>query len=363
MNLMTMITGVVLAGGKARRMGGVDKGLLELNGKPLWQYVADALMTQLSHVVVNANRHQEIYQVSGLKVIEDSLADYPGPLAGMLSVMQQEAGEWFLFCPCDTPYIPHDLAARLTHQRKDAPVVWVHDGERDHPTIALVNRAIEPLLLEYLQAGERRVMAFMRLAGGHAVDFSDRKEAFINVNTPEELARWQENDDTVTRLCCMEWHRKNNAAEKIDPGIMRQRDPSGLIKHTHHDMDVDKPGKDSYELRKAGAAQTIVASQQRWALMTETPDEEELDLHFLASRMDTSKLDLILVEGFKHEEIAKIVLFRDGAGHRPEELVIDRHVIAVASDVPLNLDVALLDINDVEGLADFVVEWMQKQDG
>ncbi len=64
-----------------------------------------------------------------------------------------------------------------------------------------------------------------------------------------------------------------------------------------------------------------------------------------------------------NEEIAKIVLFRDGAGHRPEELVIDRHVIAVASDVPLNLDVALLDINDVEGLADFVVEWMQKQDG
>ncbi len=122
-------------------------------------------------------------------------------------------------------------------------------------------------------------------------------------------------------------------------------------------------GKDSYELRKAGAAQTIVASQQRWALMTETPDEEELDLQFLASRMDTSKLDLILVEGFKHEEIAKIVLFRDGAGHRPEELVIDRHVIAVASDVPLNLDVALLDINDVEGLADFVVEWMQKQNG
>lgn len=161
----------------------------------------------------------------------------------------------------------------------------------------------------------------------------------------------------------MEWHRKNNAAEKLIPALCARGIRPGLIKHTHHDMDVDKPGKDSYELRKAGAAQTIVASQQRWALMTETPDEEELDLHFLASRMDTSKLDLILVEGFKHEEIAKIVLFRDGAGHRPEELVIDRHVIAVASDVPLNLDVALLDINDVEGLADFVVEWMQNQDG
>ena len=136
---------------------------------------------------------------------------------------------------------------------------------------------------------------------------------------------------------------KTTLLKKLIPALCARGIRPGLIKHTHHDMDVDKPGKDSYELRKAGAAQTIVASQQRWALMTETPDEEELDL--------------------QHEEIAKIVLFRDGAGHRPEELVIDRHVIAVASDVPLNLDVALLDINDVEGLADFVVEWMQKQNG
>jgi len=138
---------------------------------------------------------------------------------------------------------------------------------------------------------------------------------------------------------------KTTLLKKLIPALCARGIRPGLIKHTHHDMDVDKPGKDSYELRKAGAAQTIVASQQRWALMTETPDEEELDLHFLASRMDTSKLDC------------------DGAGHRPEELVIDRHVIAVASDVSLNLDVALLDINDVGGLADFVVEWMQNQDG
>ncbi len=97
MNLMTTITGVVLAGGKARRMGGVDKGLLELNANRCGNMSADALMTQLLHVVLNANRHQEIYQASGLKVIEDSLADYPGPLAGMLSVMQQETGSGFCF--------------------------------------------------------------------------------------------------------------------------------------------------------------------------------------------------------------------------------------------------------------------------
>ncbi|HCB2273386.1 TPA: molybdenum cofactor guanylyltransferase MobA [Citrobacter koseri] len=192
MNLESAITGVVLAGGKARRMGGADKGLLELDGKPLWKHVTDTLASQLETVVINANRHQDIYQQSGLKVIPDSLADFPGPLAGMLSVLQQEKGDWFLFCPCDTPYIPRNLVARLKAQRNNAPVVWVHDGERDHPTIALVNRSVAPFLQEYLRSGERRVMVFMRQAGGHAVDFSDFKQAFVNVNTPEELARWQE---------------------------------------------------------------------------------------------------------------------------------------------------------------------------
>lgn len=152
---------------------------------------------------------------------------------------------------------------------------------------------------------------------------------------------------------------KTTLLKRLIPELCRRGIRPGLIKHTHHDMDVDKPGKDSYELRKAGAAQTLVASQQRWALMTETPDEDELDLAFLASRMDTSKLDLILVEGFKHEETAKIVLFRRDAGHSQEELVIDSHVIAVASDTPVDVDVPLLDINDINQIADFIERWMQ----
>jgi molybdopterin-guanine dinucleotide biosynthesis protein A len=172
-------------------MGGTDKGLLELDGKPLWRHVADTLALQVETVVVNANRHRDIYQQSGLKVIPDALADFPGPLAGMLSVFLQQAGDWFLFCPCDMPYIPHDLVSRLKEQRKSAPIVWVNDGERDHPTIALMHRSLQPLLQDYLQSGERRVMVFMRQAGGHTVDFSDHKDAFVNVNTPEELAKWQ----------------------------------------------------------------------------------------------------------------------------------------------------------------------------
>lgn len=192
MNDAGAVTGVVLAGGKASRMGGNDKGLLLLNGKPLWEHVADTLTPQVTQVVISANRNLASYQSSGLKVITDTLADYPGPLAGMLSVMQQIDCPWFLFSPCDTPHIPQTLLARLQAHRDGAPVVWVHDGERDHPTLALVQRSLLSAMQDYLVSGERRVMVFMREAGGHAVDCSDIKAAFSNVNTPEDLDQWQE---------------------------------------------------------------------------------------------------------------------------------------------------------------------------
>jgi len=154
---------------------------------------------------------------------------------------------------------------------------------------------------------------------------------------------------------------KTSLLKKLIPALRAQGIRPGLIKHTHHNMDIDKPGKDSYELRKAGAAQTMVASAQRWALMTETPGEEALDLNYLVSRMDHSTLDLVLVEGFKHESVAKILLFRSDAGHEIAELIVDQHVIAVASDIPLSLPVPILDLNDVAGVVAFIQEWMAGQ--
>lgn len=152
---------------------------------------------------------------------------------------------------------------------------------------------------------------------------------------------------------------KTTLLKAIIPALCARDVRPGLIKHTHHNMDIDTPGKDSYELRKAGAAQTIVASSQRWALMTETPDEEQIDLTYLISRMDHSTLDLVLVEGFKHEPVAKILLFRSDTGHDINELTLDEHVIAVASDIPLSLQVPVLDINDAEGVVDFILQWKQ----
>ena len=150
---------------------------------------------------------------------------------------------------------------------------------------------------------------------------------------------------------------KTTLLKKLIPALCARGIRPGLIKHTHHNMDVDKPGKDSYELRKAGAAQTMVASRERWALMTETPDEAPLDLTYLVSRMDHSTLDLVLVEGFKHEAVAKILLFRSDAGHDVSELTLDEHVIAVASDVALDVEVPVLDLNDEDRIAEFIVGW------
>lgn len=154
---------------------------------------------------------------------------------------------------------------------------------------------------------------------------------------------------------------KTSLLKILIPALCAKGIRPGLIKHTHHNMDIDKPGKDSYELRKAGAAQTMVASPQRWALMTETPETERLDLNYLVSRMDHSTLDLVLVEGFKHESVTKILLFRSGAGHEIDELTVDQHVIAVASDVSLPLEVPVLDLNDTNAIVEFIQAWMAAQ--
>lgn len=131
----------------------------------------------------------------------------------------------------------------------------------------------------------------------------------------------------------------------------------GIIKHTHHKMDVDTPGKDSYTLRKAGARQTMVASAARRALMTENVPAQMPSLAWLANQMDPSLLDVILVEGFKHEPVSKIALYRSATGQDWRTL-LDRHVIAVASDVPLDCALPQLNINQPAEIVRFIMTWL-----
>jgi molybdopterin-guanine dinucleotide biosynthesis protein MobB len=129
----------------------------------------------------------------------------------------------------------------------------------------------------------------------------------------------------------------------------------GMIKHAHHRFEIDHPGKDSYELRKAGASQMLITSSRRWALVTDLDDEHDAVLQEALERLDQRELDLILVEGFKHEAFPKIELHRPAVGNAlifPD----DPNVIAIATDAPFPRPTTLpvLDLNDVDAIADFV---------
>lgn len=129
----------------------------------------------------------------------------------------------------------------------------------------------------------------------------------------------------------------------------------GMIKHAHHDFDIDTPGKDSFELRKAGAEQVLIASSRRWALMTETQAQAEADLFQLIDQLDQTQLDLILVEGFRHEAFAKIELHRPRL-HHPLLCLQDNNIIALATDAELDhpIHIPTLNLNDPAQIVAFI---------
>jgi len=132
----------------------------------------------------------------------------------------------------------------------------------------------------------------------------------------------------------------------------------GMVKHAHHAFDIDHPGKDSYELRKAGASQMLVASAQREALMIEKSEAGEPDLDQLIGKLDQDCIDLILVEGFKNVPFPKIELFRASLG-KPSLYPDDPTIIAIATDgeLPEKTDLPVLDINDPEQLMEFICKF------
>ncbi len=154
---------------------------------------------------------------------------------------------------------------------------------------------------------------------------------------------------------------KTTLLEQLIPMLRERGLEVALIKHAHHDFDIDIPGKDSYRLRKAGAAQTLVASRKRWALITEHGELPEPSLDTLLRELDHDRLDLILVEGFKHEAFPKIELRRESLG-KPRLYPEDDAIIALATDRPAAItptrSLSVLDLNRPDTIADFVHLWV-----
>ena len=182
------VTGVILAGGRAKRMGGVDKGLVPVNGRPMIAWVIDALRPQVSAVLINANRNHERYGEFGSDVVDDGDSDFRGPLAGMASGMRAARTPWIAVVPCDSPLIHGRLVARLYEAAvaSGSRVAAAHDGKRLQPVFALLACDLLDDLAGYLDDGERKIDRWYARHRFESVDFSDAAESFANVNAPED---------------------------------------------------------------------------------------------------------------------------------------------------------------------------------
>lgn len=182
------IDAVILAGGMARRMGGNDKGLVDLNGQAMICHTLDKLSSQVDNIMINANRNQAQYEQWGYRVFSDEDSGYLGPLAGMVTALKQTQAEYLLVVPCDCPMLPDDLAKRLLAAltEKNADIAVASDGEREQPVVLLLKPQLAASMQAFLDAGERKIDFWYRQHQVAIESFADQPNAFVNVNTPEQ---------------------------------------------------------------------------------------------------------------------------------------------------------------------------------
>ena len=188
------ISAVILAGGMGRRMGGRDKGQLILDGRPLIEYVLEAIQPQVNTILINANRHQTEYGRYGYPVIPDLLEGFQGPLAGFASGMRAATTPYIVTLPCDGPCLAPDLVTRLERalHNMHADIAVAHDGQRLQPVYALLPTRLLNSLEEFLAAGERKIDRWYAQHNMAFADFSDAVDTFRNINTPQDQQRIQQ---------------------------------------------------------------------------------------------------------------------------------------------------------------------------
>jgi molybdopterin-guanine dinucleotide biosynthesis protein A len=183
------ISGIVLAGGQGRRMGGVDKGLQPLRGKPMVAWVLARLAPQVGEIIINANQNAETYAKFGHRVIADDIAGFAGPLAGLHAGLKAASHPLVVTVPCDSPFLPADLVFRLHSSLKENDLAVAKTGDQAHPVFALVRRNLLENLENFLLQGGRKIDAWYASLKYVEVRFDDEADAFRNINTREELNR------------------------------------------------------------------------------------------------------------------------------------------------------------------------------
>jgi molybdopterin-guanine dinucleotide biosynthesis protein A len=184
---MSSVTGIVLAGGQGRRMGTVDKGLQPLHGQPMVAAVIERLAPQVDEILINANQNLEAYAQFGHRVVPDAIGGFAGPLAGLHAGLSAARHALVLTVPCDSPFLPPDLFARLQRQMGENELAVARTGDQPHPVFALVRASVLQNLETFLAGGGRKIDAWYASLKVVEVAFDDEADAFRNINTREEL--------------------------------------------------------------------------------------------------------------------------------------------------------------------------------
>jgi molybdenum cofactor guanylyltransferase len=186
---MTGVSGIVLAGGQGRRMGGVDKGLQILRGKPMVEWVIERLKPQVSELLINANQNIQSYEKYGHRVVADEIAGFAGPLAGLHAGLKAAANPLIVTVPCDSPFLPSDLVFRLKQSLGEKDLAVAKTGDQPHPVFSLMKRQVRESLEAFLASGGRKIDAWYAALKVVEVNFDDEADAFRNINTLDELRR------------------------------------------------------------------------------------------------------------------------------------------------------------------------------
>ena len=196
------MTTLILAGGMARRMGEQDKGLIKINGIPMVQHILNQLRPQCEKIFINANRNLDAYGEYGYPIISDIHDGFQGPLAGMHTGLENIQTEWMITVPCDGPILATDYCSRMISiaMIEKTKIAVAYLDERIQPVYVLLHQSLKQSLVEYLHSDDRKIDRWYAQHSFSKVDFSDSKEMFENINTPEQLEKIEERlgEDTLS---------------------------------------------------------------------------------------------------------------------------------------------------------------------
>jgi len=370
-NLNEIVPCVILAGGKGRRMGGKDKALIPLLDRPLLSYVLESISGHVAPIALNINTNLDKFSEFGYEIIEDPIKGHLGPLAGILASLnwaRQLNQKWVMTLPCDTPFLPKNIVKemiKLKNKELDVDLVVAQSKGYNHPVIALWKSDLNLKLEKALNEGIRKIDIFTSSLKVAYVDFdkinNDNFDPFTNLNSPLDLIKAQQILGKLPPffgLAGWSGSGKTTLCTKLIENFTKIGITIGTLKHAHHKFELDKPGKDSFNLRKAGARPMIISSKERFAMIQENDEHDEKSLFQLIemfSKDPIQKCDLIIVEGYKNEPIPKFEVYRPIIG-KPELYKEDNNIFAIASDINIESSIPTFDLNNINSISDFIIQ-------